>query len=118
MKKIYTLLAATMIFSISSFSQTVYKVNDITVENKNIQEVSLISNPVKGAINVKISNPNSVQYSIMLYSTTGQRITSVQYNHPGGVSTETMYVPDGVSGLYYLVVRTKEQQKSMKVFIE
>ena len=118
MKKMFTLLVAAIFFSTVSFSQTAYKINDITTVDKSTPQFSLISNPVKGAINLKVSNPESTKYIIMLYSTTGQRITSVEYNHPGGISTETMYVPDGVSGMCYLVIKSQQLEKSLKVFIQ
>ena len=119
MKKIYTLIAALIFISATAFSQTVYKVNNITIENKTVPEINLMANPVRGEINLRVSNPNATKYAIALYSTNGQIITTVEYNHPGGVSTETMHIPDGVMGMCYLIVKsTDEPQRSLKVFIE
>lgn len=119
MKKIYILLAVLMFITANTFSQTVYKVNNVTIKNKNISEIKLMANPVRGEINLRVSNPNTTKYAIALYTTNGQIITTVEYNHSGGISTETMHIPDGVTGMCYLIIKSiDEPQRSLKVFIE
>ena len=120
MKKLIILVAITLItisgFCQSYFQQTVY--NNSTAGNKYQTSVNVIGNPARGAIIFRLSNPNNTHYNITLYSTTGQRITSIDYNHPGGVSTQTMYVPEGVSGLFYLVLLSHDEKQTVKLFIQ
>lgn len=120
MKKLIILVAVCLIsvasFSQSYFQQSVY--NNSTAENKYKTSVNIIGNPARGEINIRLSNANNAKYDMSLYSNTGQKVTSIAYDHPGGVSTKTIYVPEGVKGLYYLVVLTNNEKQSIKVFIQ
>ncbi len=120
MKKLIILVAifftSLSVFSQSYFQQSVY--NNSTAENANRTLVNIIGNPARGAINIRLSNPNSTKYDMSLYSLNGQKITSISYNHPGGVSTKTIYTPAGLSGLYYLVILTENEKQSIKIFIQ
>lgn len=120
MKKLIILVAISFI-SLSSFCQSYFKktiYNNSNAENKYNAHVNIIGNPARGAINIRLSNPVNEKYDISLYSQDGEKVTSISYNHPGSVNTKTMYVPAGVSGLYYLVVLSSNEEQSIKVFIQ
>lgn len=115
MKKIFTILAATLI-TFTAFSQT-YNQSSLFY-NTNKTYIRLDENPVKGQVNIQISNPYTEKYDLSLYSLNGEKVSEISFTHPGGVSTKTMYIPDGIKGLYFLVARTPEGKQSLKVFIQ
>ena len=126
MKKLFTSIFAASLICFTVHAQispyyTNAAANDIVGKQSMVKTpaaINLVSNSVKGAINIKISNPNSSRYEISLYSTNGQKITSILYDHPAGVSLKTMYVSPGVHGMYYLVAIGEGEKHSMKVFIQ
>jgi hypothetical protein len=109
-------MAAIMFVSLTAFNQT-YNQSSLFY-NTNKTYVRFINNPTKGEINIQISNPYSEKYDLALYSLNGQKITEVSFNHPGGVSTKTIYISASISGMYFLVAKTTEGQQSFKVFIQ
>lgn len=115
MKRIFTILAALLI-TFGAFSQT-YNESSLFY-NTNKTYIRLIDNPVHGQLNIQISNPYSEKYDLALYSLTGQKVSEMEFSHPGGVSTKRMYVSDGISGMYFLVARTREGRQSLKVLIQ
>ena len=124
MKKTLTVFAVLFLF-VAAFSQTTYTVNNtrtpgnsLAIQNTPGTNVFLMQNPVSGMIRFQLSNPVDTKYEISLYSTGGQKITSIPYNHPRGTSTKTMTVPAGVHGMHYLVVRSQSEKFSIKVFIQ
>jgi hypothetical protein len=126
MKKLFTSIFAAILIFFTVHAQispyyTNAAVNDIVGKQSMVKTaavINLVSNSVKGTINIKISNPNNSRYEISLYSTNGQKIPSILYDHPAGVSLKTMYVPSGVQGMYYLVVIGEGEKHSMKVFVQ
>jgi hypothetical protein len=40
------------------------------------------------------------------------------YDHPSGTSTKTIYIPAGVHGMHYLVVRGEDEKFSIRVFVQ
>ena len=115
MKKIF-IIATVMFVSLTAFNQT-YNQSSLFY-NTNKTYLRFINNPAKGEINIQISNPYSEKYNLALYSLNGQKITEVSFNHPGGVSTKTMYVSASLSGMYFLVAKTTGGMQSLKVFIQ
>ena len=115
MKKIF-LAVVVMFFSLTAFNQT-YNQSSLFY-NTNKTYLRFINNPTKGEINIQISNPYSEKYDLALYSLNGQKISEVSFDHPGGVSTKTMYISASVSGMYFLVAKTTEGQQSLKIFIQ
>ena len=124
MKKAFTVLAA-IFFSGAAFSQTIYTINNNRIPGNALAtqiapgtRINIMQNPVRGAINFQITNPVNTKYEISLYSGNGQKITSILYEHPAGTSLKTMYVPTGVKGMYYLVVRSQSEKRTAKILIE
>ena len=115
MKKIFA-ITVVMFFSLTAFNQT-YNQSSLFY-NTNKTYLRFVNNPTKGEINIQISNPYSEKYDLALYSLNGQKITEISFNHPGGVSTKTMYISSGISGMYFLVAKTNEGQQSLKLFIQ
>ena len=115
MKKIVTIVAV-MFISLTAFNQT-YNQSSLFY-NTNQTYIKLVENPVRGQINIQISNPYNQKYDLSLYSLSGQKVAELAFTHPGGVSTRTMHISDGISGMYFLVARTPEGKQSMKVYIQ
>ena len=124
MKKALTFLTAAFL-SVTMFAQPTYTIsnsripgNALATQNAPGTRINLLQNPARGMINFQISNPVNTKYEISLYSMNGQKITSILYEHPAGTSLKTMYVPTGVKGIYYLVVRNESEKHFAKVLIE
>ena len=114
MKKVFTAIAV-MFISLTAFNQT-YNQSSLFY-NTNKTYLKLIDNPTQGQLNIQISNPYSERYNLSLYSLNGQKITEEPFKHSGGISTKPMYLSAGISGMYFLVAKTKEGQQSFKVWI-
>ena len=124
MKKAFTVFAA-IFFSGAAFTQTIYTINNNRIPGNALAtqiapgtRINIMQNPVRGAINFQITNPLNTKYEISLYSGNGQKVTSILYEHPAGTSLKTMYVPTGVKGMYYLVVRSQSEKRTAKILIE
>ena len=108
MKKAFTIVAV-MFISLTAFNQT-YNQSSVFY-NTNKTYIKLVENPVRGQINIQISNPYNQKYDLALYSLSGQKVAELAFTHPGGVSTRTMNVSNGISGMYFLVARTPERKQ-------
>lgn len=124
MKKAFTVFAA-MCISGAAFTQTIYTIDNNRIPGNALAKqitpgtrINIMQNPARGAINFQITNPVNTKYEVSLYSGDGQKITSILYEHPAGTSLKTMYVPTGVKGMYYLVVRSQTEKRTAKVLIE
>jgi len=124
MKKAAIVLAA-IFFTAAAFAQPDFTVssdrtpgNLLATQNAPGTRIVLMQNPARGMLNFQVSNPANTTYEISLYSARGQKITSVLYQHPAGTSLKTMYVPIGVKGIYYLIVRNESERLSTKVLVE
>ena len=124
MKKTLTFFTA-IFLSVALFAQPDYTINNnrgpgnlLATQNTPVTQLVLLQNPVRGAINFQITNPSNTRYEISLYATNGQKISSILYDHPAGISVKTMYIPNGTKGIYYLVVRRQGERQSIKVLIE
>src|SRR5215831_1567018 len=118
MKKIYTIVAAAVFLSVSLFGQS-YTVSNAYNANNGIlfgrtskTQMNVIGTPSRNAVTLQISNPSRTKYELSLYSSTGRKVTTVLYDHPAGVSTETIYVPELQHGMYYLVAVSANEQRS------
>ena len=124
MKKALTIFTAIVIYAAAS-AQTQYTIDNNRIPGNALAtqiapgtRINVMQNPVRGAINFQITNPVNTRYEISLYSPNGQKITSILYEHPAGTSLKTMYVPDGVKGIYYLVVRSEGEKHTAKILVE
>jgi len=124
MKKAVTVFTALLIY-VAASAQTLYTIDNNRIPGNALAtqiapgtRINVVQNPVRGAINFQITNPISTKYEISLYSPNGQKITSILYEHPAGTSLKTMYVPDGVKGIYYLVVRSESEKRTAKILVE
>ena len=124
MKKALTIFTAIVIYAAAS-AQTQYTIDNNRIPGNALAtqiapgtRINVMQNPVRGAINFQITNPVNTRYEVSLYSPNGQKITSILYEHPSGTSLKTMYVPDGVKGIYYLVVRSEGEKHTAKILVE
>ena len=124
MKKAFTVFAAIVIYG-AAFTQTVYTIHNNRIPGNALAtqiapgtRLNIMQNPVKGAINFQITNPVNTKYEISLYSGNGQKITSILYEHPAGISLKTIYAPTGGKGMFYLVVRSQSEKRTAKILIE
>jgi len=124
MKQAVTVFTALLIY-VAASAQTLYTIDNNRIPGNGLAtqiapgtRINVVQNPVRGAINFQITNPLSTKYEISLYSSKGQKITSILYEHPAGTSLKTMYVPDGVKGIYYLVVRSESEKRTAKILVE
>ena len=124
MRKICTIVAAAVLLSVSSFAQS-YTVsngynanNGILFEHSSKTQMNVIGTPSRNAVTLQISNPSPAKYELSLYSSTGRKVTTVLYDHPAGVSTETIYVPELQHGMYYLVAVSANEQRSINILIQ
>jgi len=124
MKQAVTVFTALFVY-VAASAQTLYTIDNNRIPGNVLAtqiapgtKINVIQNPVRGAINFQITNPLSTKYEISLYSPNGQKITSILYEHPAGTSLKTMYVPDGVKGIYYLVVRSDSEKRTAKILVE
>jgi len=124
MKQAVTVFTALLIY-VAASAQTLYTIDNNRIPGNGLAtqiapgtRINVVQNPVRGAINFQITNPISTKYEISLYSPKGQKITSILYEHPAGTSLKTMYVPDGVKGIYYLVVRSESEKRTAKILVE
>src|SRR5579885_1261539 len=114
MKKIF--IASLILFAAKlSMAQPDYKSN---VVNPSVASVRVIGNPVHGVINIQLSDPVSEKYDLSLYSMDGQKITSLSFINPVGVSSKEIYLRSGMGGMYLFVATTKNGRISMKVLIQ
>lgn len=90
----------------------------ILVENAVTATAGVKAYFANGIVNVMINNTNSALYQLALYSASGQKITSSSYQHPGGESITTMYVAGGVKGVYYLSVKSGNENQTIKLFAQ
>ena len=129
MKKIYTVLTAVVLLSVSAISQQSFNVSNnaghhINVSNVSVTEnlvptkMTIIGNPVKDALILQINNPNAVKYELSLYTENGTKVTSILYNHPAGVTTKKIYVSHLEHGMYFLVVRSANEKLSAAVLVQ
>ena len=124
MKKICTIVAAAVLLSVSSFGQSytvsnAYNANNgILFERSSKTQMNVIGTPSRNAVTLQISNPSPAKYELSLYSSTGRKVTTVLYDHPAGVSTETIYVPELQHGMYYLVAVSANEQRSINILIQ
>ncbi|MEO8711971.1 MAG: T9SS type A sorting domain-containing protein [Parafilimonas sp.] len=129
MKKIYTVLTAVILLSVSAISQQSFNVSNNIGHHINISNVAatenlvptkmtIIGNPVRDAIILQINNPDAVKYELSLYNENGTKVSSILYNHPAGVSTETMYVSQLEHGMYFLIARSANEKLSMNLLVE
>ena len=124
MKQAVTVFTALLIY-VAASGQTQYTIDNHRIPGNGLAtqiapgtRINVLQNPVRGAINFQITNPVNTKYEISLYSSNGQKITSILYEHPSGTSLKTMYVPDGVKGIYYLVVRSEREKRTAKILVE
>ena len=124
MKQALTVFTTLFIY-VAASAQTLYTIDNNRIPGNALAtqiapgtKINVTQNPVRGAINFQITNPLSTKYEISLYSPNGQKITSILYEHPAGTSLKTMYVPDGVKGIYYLVVRSESEKQTAKILVE
>ena len=124
MKKAFTLFVA-IFFSVAAFTQTIYTINNNSIPGNGLAmqiapgtRINVMQNPVQGAINFQITNPVATKYEVSLYSPNGQKISSILYEHPSGTSLKTIYIRNGVKGIYYLVVRSQSENRTMKILVE
>ena len=115
MKKLSIIITSGFI-SLAAFSQA-YNQSGLFY-NTDKTYIKLLENPVRGQINIEISNSLNQKYDLGLYSLNGQKVAELTFTHSAGVSTKTLYVSNGLSGMYFLVARTPEGQQSLKVFIQ
>jgi hypothetical protein len=129
MKKIYTVLTAVILLSVSAISQQSFNVSNnaghhinsskvATTENLVPTKMTIIGNPVKDALILQINNPNAVKYELSLYTENGTKVTSILYNHPAGVTTKKIYVSQLERGMYFLVVRSANEKLSAAVLVQ
>jgi hypothetical protein len=126
MKKIYAVITAAFFFLGIATAQQNYYMTEVAnnagktsaiIYNANSQ-MAIIGNPVRNTIVLRISNPNNTKYELVLYSSTGEKVTSVLYDHPGGVSTKTIYVADLKPGYYYLDAINKNEVQSLTFVVQ
>lgn len=114
MKKIF-IASLILLVSKLSVAQPDYKSN---VANTSVASVRVIGNPTHDAINIQLNDPLSEKYDLSLYSLSGQKITSLSFTNPVGVSSKEMYLPQGLEGMYFLVATTKNGRISIKILIQ
>jgi hypothetical protein len=80
--------------------------------------ITLYPNPVVGnSFSIQASNFVKGQYTINVYSATGQEVYTQAWSHSGGSTTETIQLPSTIrKGMYQLVV-SNDENKFMKTFI-
>lgn len=110
------IVVAVMFISLTAFNQT-YNQSSLFY-NTSKTYIKLVENPVRGQINIQISNPYNQKYDLSLFSLSGQKVAELAFTHPGGISTKTMSISDGITGMYFLVARTPEGKQSLKVYIQ
>lgn len=125
----YTFLTAAILLSIVTYSQTYYSNNTVAnnnvsyavnspFNNKAVTQMAVIGNPARNAITLQISNPVPTKYELSLYSSNGQKVSAMLYEHPAGVSTKTIYVSQLEHGMYYLVAVSKSERKSINILVQ
>lgn len=126
MKKIYAVLIAAIFFAGSAIAQQSYYTTEASnntgktgaiIYNASSQ-MTIIGNPARNEIILQVSNPNNIKYELVLYSLTGEKVTSLLYDHPGGISTKTIYVSDLKPGMYYLDAINKNEVQSLKIVVQ
>jgi hypothetical protein len=126
MKKIYAVIIAAIFFVGVTIAQQNYYMTEVAnntgkagpVIYNASSKMTIIGNPVRNTIVLEVSNPNATKYELVLYSSTGEKVTSLLYNHPGGVSTKTIYVDDLKPGYYYLDAINKNEVQSLKLVVQ
>jgi hypothetical protein len=126
MKKIYAVIAAAIFFvGIATAQQSYYTTEASNNTGKTgpiiynaSSQMAIIGNPARNAIVLQVSNPNNTKYELVLYSSTGEKVTSLLYDHPGGVSTKTIYVSDLKPGFYYLDAINKNEAQTLKLVVQ
>ena len=126
MKKIYAVITAAIFFMSVAAAQQNYYMTEVAnnagktgpiIYNANSQ-MAIIGNPVRNTIVLQVNNPNNTKYELVLYSSTGEKVTSLPYDHPGGVSTKTIYVADLKPGYYYLDAINKNVVQTLKLVVQ
>jgi hypothetical protein len=117
MKKIYTVLAAVVLFSFTAISQqyTSYNNSGVQIQHDGRVQMNIIGNPVKDIITLQISNPISTKYEFSLFTESGRKVSTMLYEHPAGVSTKTISVSNLEHGIYFLVAASDNGKQSFKV---
>ncbi len=120
MKKIYTVLAAALFIFSSVYSQQSisYANSGVLIKHDGSIQMNVIGNPVRNVITLQISNPVSTKYELSLFTENGQKVTTMLYDHPAGISTKQIYVSSLPHGFYFLVATTNTGRQSLKLFIE
>lgn len=114
MKKIFIFFAF-IFYSMFALSQPDFRNKLINNTNGTIR---VIGNPANGVINIQMSSVNNIKYDLSLYSVNGQKVTSLSFVHQAGVSIEKMNIPAGVSGMYFLVITSLNERRSIRVFVQ
>ena len=117
MKKIYTVVVAVVCLSLSAFSQqyTSYNNSGVQIQHNGSVQMNIIGNPVKDIITLQISNPISTKYELSVFSENGQKVSTMIYDHPRGVSTKLIPVSNLQHGIYFLIATSNEGKQSFKV---
>jgi hypothetical protein len=86
----------------------------------NTSSMRIYPNPAKGnMISLQWTNQPKGVYTIQLFSSEGKQLLSKTIDHPGGSSSENLYLPKAVSkGVFYLVVRGNHSKQVLPVIVK
>jgi N-acetylneuraminic acid mutarotase len=91
----------------------------LMVSPKINDEISVYPNPIiSGFVTVYISNRKKENYIVRLYNEQGQMTATYSILHPGGTTSENIYMPFSVLKSFYIIKIEREngQQKTFKLF--
>ncbi len=96
-----------------------YSYSSVIIMRKNgVATIDLLGNPVKNVINLNITNSNTANYSLELFTIDGRKVTTQTYSHIGGTSKVSMNVPSNVKGTCLLRITSGNDKQTIKVIIE
>lgn len=125
MKKIFGVFTAAVLLSICGSAQeylspvtTYYMKSNVILERNSNVQMNIIGNPAKDVVVLQISDPNTTQYELTLYSSTGRKVSTILYDHPAGVSTKIINVSQLQRGMYFLVAWNNNLKRSLRVILQ
>ena len=80
--------------------------------------IGIMGNPVKGKINLTITNETSGNYQITLYNNNGVVLNTQAYKHIGGTGNASINIPAGASGLLLVTVNDGTNNQVLKVMVQ
>ncbi len=96
------------------------KISPILMVSPRIKDdITIYPNPItSGVATINISNKKKENYIVRLYNEQGQLINNYTIKHPGGASSQIIYLPFPVLSSYYILKIDREdgEQKTFKVF--